>query len=212
MANILIFNSREVHDMAPGQIVTLGENGSFDTVTERKYFGGGITETYAKAPIAGTWICIGLSDIDRLPGAQKPVIATITWRGLKDSSQINLTDTIGVKEASYDSLAFVPSAPNNLAVKANVYDLTYGKSIRSIHTSAQTPPTLAAGGEGRVTATNTQGVTLTDRAALTPISGMTQVWNHPWGWLPYGWQQEEPVKGIFFVSGEYRWFPKFQYG
>ncbi len=218
--NVIVYKDANTHDVSPGQIVTLGENGSFDTVTERKYFGGtGNISTYEAGgnskPVGqnGTWICIGLSDKESLPDGA--VVATITWRGLKDATQASVTETCSIKETSYDSIGNIPSAPSSAAVKANVYDVVFGKSVRSIHTTEQDRPKLSgASGSGKVTISNTQGINLLDIPASEQsyVTGIAPTYNHPWGWLPYSWQQEQPVKGIFFVSGEYRWVFEKQYG
>ena len=222
MANTIIYKSSNIHVMTPGQVITLGENGSFDTITERRYFGAGIPGQYEAGGIAkpdpqvpGTWINIGISDVERLPGEDqdRAVIATITWRGLKDAGNVSISDTCSIKETSYDSIGSVPAAPNNDPVKANVHDLIYGKSIRSIHTSPQNAPSLnPTTSEGKTNLSSVNGVPLGTPPAQIPILGMTPVYNHPWGWLPYSWQQEQPVPGIYFVTSELRYIYQRQFG
>lgn len=210
--------------MTPGQVVTLGENGSFDTVTERRYFGLGVPGQYEAGgnaqpdpQVPGTWVNIGISDVERLPGDdnQGAVIATITWRGLKNAGNVSVSDTCSIKETSYDALGNVPaSGLGATTVKANVYDLIYGKSIRSIHTSPQRAPNLnsVSSGTGKTALTSINGIPLGTPPDQELILNVATVYNHPWGWLPYSWQQEEPVKGIFFVTMELRYIYQRQYG
>ena len=192
--------------MSPGQIITLGEGTSFDTVTERWYFGSGIPSGYdaggTNKPAnisAGSWVCIGPSDVERLPGG--PVIATITWRGLKNSTGgISVTETRGIRETNYAAIDGIPGAP--LGSQGRLLDPTLGVSIRAITT---TPNNFK---QSNIQANNTTipGINAAPPTLQRQISVVNggKTYTYPYGWICYSWQADEPLPGIFLVSAEYR--------
>ncbi len=208
--NIIIpYKSGNKELMSPGQVITLGEGTAFDTVTERYYFGNGIPAEYdaggSKNPegiSGGSWVCIGPSDVERLPGG--PVIATITWRGLKNSAGgISTTETRAIRETTYASISGIPGTTGS--VQGRLLDQTVGFSLRAITT---TPNSFK---QTQITANNTTipgiNTALPNVTRSIAVVNAAKVYTYPNGWLCYSWQAEEPLKGIFLVSAEYRYEP-----
>lgn len=213
MANniIVIYKSGAKEEVSPGQVVTLGEGPTFDTVTERWYFGAGITSEYKAGGTAlpsgltgGKWICLGSSDVEKLPGG--PVIATITWRGIMkaDGSGISSsTETWSTRETTYDAMTNIPGAPSpSTPRQARLIDIIPGYSVRSIHTARQSRPNLQ-NSTGKIT--GPQGAPQINTQDQIAVFGSAETYCYPWGWIPTSWQQEEVLPGIFFVSADYKY-------
>lgn len=209
------------HLVSPGQAIIKGDNLQFDTVTERWYFGsGGVTAGYepggAKAPkgnnaagnLTGTWVCMGYSDVERLPGG--PMIATITWRGLLSTAgNTSMVETTSIRETTYELLGGLPGA-GATSKPARVHDIVYGLQCRGIFGVEQKAPVIQNG----TGLTGQQGGFTIPSAAPPQVTvfGGAETWNYPYGWLPYSWQQEEPVKGLFLVTAEFRYVHQKTFG
>lgn len=207
MANVIIYRNSNAREMTPGQVITPGENGNFDTVTERWYYGGSVTPAHivgaSSSPsglTGGTWVCMGLSDIERLPGGS--IIATVTWRGLRKATDgIAVTETRGIRETSYDSISGIPGT--GTAVQARLLDPTVGLSVRAISKSKDyLKPNIASGSSAN---TLPGGLTPPAIQKVNQVINSAVVWTFPYGWMCYSWQQEEPIEGFYFVSAEYRY-------
>lgn len=209
MANVLTYKSGAAKEMSPGQVITIGENLSFDTVTERWYYGNGVLPEHVAGSgsspsgmTGGTWICMGTSDIERLPGAQ---IATVTWRGLKSATNgVAVTETRGIRETSYAEFEGIPGTSG--LVPARILDQTVGVSVRAIsRTSGNYKPKVVTGIGGEVAGTLPAGISSPVTPKLLTTYGPDPVWTYPYGWICYSWQEEEAIPGFYLVSAEYRY-------
>lgn len=195
--------------MSPGQVISLGEGSSFDTITERYYFGNGLPPAYdaggSNKPSgisSGSWVCMGPSDVERLPGGV--VIATITWRGLLNSSGgVSVTETRGIRETTYASISGIPGT--STSVQGRLLDQTVGVSVRAITTN----PSNFKQTQILANYTTIPGVTtpLPSVSRSIAVINAAKVYTYPNGWLCYSWQADEPLKGIFLVSADYRYEP-----
>ena len=208
MANVLVYKNADNREMSPGHIMTPGENNSFDTVTERWYYGNGIKADHAAGNTrgpdrlsGGSWICMGVSDMERLPGGA--IIGTVTWRGLLRSADgITITETRGIRETTYDAIDNIPGAPND--VQGRILDPTVGLSLRAITKNPATfKPVI---GNNNTTIPGVSGVLgLPQVKKIQQVIGAAAIYTYPYGWICYSWQAEEPLPGIFLVSAEYRY-------
>lgn len=209
---VVIHKSANKEEVSPGQVLTLGEGPTFDTVTERWYFGAGITADYkAGGPgvpaglSGGKWICMGPSDVEKLPGG--PIVATITWRGLIKTdagSNLTTTDTWSTRETTYNSIAGIPGSPSlGTGYRARLIDIVPGFSLRGIYVGKQQRPNLT-NAVGRLSGP-AGAPQITTQDQITVFGSATQkTYCYPWGWIPSSWQQEEVLPGIFFVSADYK--------
>ncbi len=211
MANVIVYKNGNAQEMTPGRIVTPGENGSFDTVTERWYYGGQVTSTHvagsttAPQGLTGDWLCMGTSDIERLPGGAS--IATVTWRGLLNSSGgVYVTETRGVRETSYDSISGIPGTTG--FVQGRLLDTTVGASVRAI---TKTPSNFKPNFSNNNTSLP-NGIPTPTVQKMLDVINTAKIYTYPYGWICYSWQAEEPLKGIFLVSAEYRYEHKVIFG
>ncbi len=213
MANniVKIFVGANQEAVSPGQSIIKGEALQFDTVTERWYFGSGrIPEGYqpggvfkprgnnAAGNLEGTWVCMGYSDVEVLPGG--PIIATITWRGLyKATGNTIVVETTSIRETTYESITGIPGAP--AGSQGRLHDVVYGALCRGIFSSEQKPPEISPTG---ISTNAALGFTLpAKRPQITVLTNAT-TYNYPNGWLPFSWTQEEPVPGFFLVTAEFK--------
>ena len=194
--------------MTPGQVVTLSEGSGFDTITERWYYGtaADIPKAGGNTPPTGVndgaWIYIGPSDVERLPGGA--AIVTLTWRGLLASNDGEaVTETRGIRESTYDSIAGIPSSGGT--VQGRILDQTVGLSVRVVSKTANKyKPTINTSGASAVQLPNPAWYGGTPPKVAGVITDAT-TWTYPYGWICYSWQQEEPIKGFYLVTAEFRY-------
>ncbi len=193
MANVIVYASANNALISPGRVETKGEGANFDTVTERWYFGNGITILAGTFATGTNMYCLGASDVEQLPG--NAVLATITYRGLLGPEPVSRVMTKGIRETNYAAISGIPGTSGD--VQGRIIDEVDGESVRRIYV----------------------GPTPTESAKPTRVPGKdatvintAKIHSYPFGWICTNFSAEELLPGIWAVSEEWTYYHKVIFG
>ena len=199
---VIVYKNANNHLVETGTSVMPDPEG-WDVVTTRMYFGSGggkaafpvgsVKVKPVDFTVGAGMICFGLSDVRELAGGAE--IATITWRGVLDidGRSKRVTETRSVRERLITSITGIPGTSG--AKVGRIFDLLGGWSERYVTFTKEAAPDMGTAAPTGAPASIKQFPT---------VVGGAVVYNYPNGWICTSWEREEPLPGIYFIKGEYR--------